>query len=192
MQIVIMTDIFGLCHATDKLKAQLIQSGAKVTTLDPYAGVYRDFKDEQHAYQTFSQEMGHDDYYQAGVALIEALKPNVIIGFSAGANVAWRLAAAQTVNINQIMCFYPSQIRHYSELVPHSTCHLILPNYEASFDVMKMAAKLDNRENLTVRLAPFGHGFMNPKSTQYQIQGEAFGLHYIEALIESKGWVVKA
>ena len=178
----VISDIFGVCSATDKLIERMIAQGREVMLLDPYKGKRRHFLNEQQAYQAFTQERGHLGYYQFGLAEVKKYQPDIIIGFSAGANVVWRLAAEEGVSFQQALCFYPTQIRHFSELVPTSPLQLIFPNYEASFDVEAMAASLADTPNVSINMMPFGHGFMNPLSQHYQEEAEVLGMQYLDLI----------
>lgn len=175
MTFLIITDIFGLCSATDKLQDHLKSQGAKVIILDPYQGQCLDFIDAGAAYLAFIKDMGHEAFYQAGLDLVKKTSPTCVIGFSAGASVAWRLVANHTFKFDQVVCFYPSQIRHHSQLQPSSPCRLILPSFEASFDVKQMADKLSHYSHLEVIKSNYGHGFMNPKSAEYRLKAETEG-----------------
>jgi dienelactone hydrolase len=180
MMYLMVTDIFGQCEASDLLTNRLEGLGHNVTVCDPYQGDYRHFINEGEAYHAFMDSMGHEAFYQMSVSWVTALKPDIIIGFSAGASVAWRLSAQDNLSIKQVICFYPSQIRHYSELEPKYACRLILPNHESHFDVTMMANTLSSTANLEIIMSDYGHGFMNPKSAQYDKKAETIGFTYID------------
>ncbi|OUR75745.1 hypothetical protein A9Q77_03885 [Marinomonas sp. 42_23_T18] len=176
----IITDIFGLCEATDRLTEQLECLGHQVEVCDPYQGDYRNMLNADEAYHAFVSCLGHEAFYQKSFAYVKALKPDVVLGFSAGASAAWRLSAQDGLSLSQVICFYPSQIRHFSELVPSIPCRLILPNFETSFDVEAMANRLTKHSQLEVIKSEYGHGFMNPKSEHYDEQAQVSGFAYID------------
>lgn len=180
MHYLIMTDIFGLCAATDKLSRRLNELGHHVTICDPYQGNYCALMDEVEAYQHFIRCSGHEAFYQTSLACVKKLKPEVIVGFSAGASAAWRLCSQDALSLTQVVCFYPSQIRHFSGLAPRYPCRLILPNDESSFDVTVMANTLSKKPQLDIIMSDYWHGFMNPKSTQYNKKAEMLGFTYMD------------
>ncbi len=180
MMYLIITDIFGCCEATDLLTTRLERLGHQVEICDPYQGNYRNIKDADEAYCAFTESIGHEAFYQMSLACVRALRPDIVLGFSAGASVAWRISALSGLSLKQVICFYPSQIRHFSDLVPRVPCRLILPNFETSFDVEAMANRLKKHSQLEIIKSAYGHGFMNPKSTQYDKDAEALGFTYID------------
>lgn len=176
MKYLILTDIFGLTPWVDSLKTKLEALGHNVLVLDPYQGEYLNLTDETAAYAAFCEASSHDGYYQSALILAKTHLPDTLIGFSAGASAAWRIASNKGLNFKSIHCYYPSQIRYYHDLSPKYPCQLILPNYEGSFDVAAMGEYLQGRTHLEIEMSQYGHGFMNPLSAHYNEKAKALAL----------------
>lgn len=179
MKYLILTDIFGLSVWTNALKAKLEAAGHLVIVFDPYQGEYEERLNENAAYDAFCQRSSHDTYYLDALDLVKHFEPDTLIGFSAGASAAWRIANVKGLSLSQIHCFYPSQIRYYHDLSPKYPCNLILPNFESSFDVAAMGEYLKGRTKLEIVMSEYGHGFMNPLSAGYEKQAETYWLAYL-------------
>ena len=176
MKYLILTDIFGLSVWTDALKLTLEDAGHHVMMFDPYQGKYLALQDESSAYDTFCQHSNHDNYYLDALGEVKRFAPDHLVGFSAGASAAWRIANINGLSLKQVRCFYPSQIRYFHDLGPKYPCQLILPNFESSFDVAAMGEYLEGRSHLEVVMSEYGHGFMNPLSAQHDKKADIDGL----------------
>ncbi|PSX06434.1 dienelactone hydrolase family protein [Photobacterium angustum] len=179
MKVIIVTDIFGLCETTDKMASFIAQHTDSVKIVDPYQGVRCEFSSEKAAYEQFIKDCGHDDYLSLVRESVLKDKPDVLIGFSAGANAAWRISELVAFDCKSILCFYPSQIRNHVDIEPKVPTAVIFPKKEASFDVLTMNTALLNRINVTTQIMPYKHGFMNCLSDAYDKQGETMGFEYI-------------
>ncbi|EAQ64413.1 hypothetical protein MED121_04818 [Marinomonas sp. MED121] len=179
MKYLILTDIFGLSVWTDALKLTLEDAGHHVMMFDPYKGKYLELQDESSAYDAFCQHSTHDNYYLDALGEVKRFAPDTLIGFSAGASAAWRIANVKGLSLSQIHCFYPSQIRYFHDLSPKYSCQLILPSFESSFDVAAMGEYLKGRAKLEIVMSEYGHGFMNPLSAGYEKQAETYWLAYL-------------
>jgi len=168
MKILLVTDVFGITPALNIL-ADTLQVDE---IIDPYAGRNRAFEDEAQAYLAFSTEVGFDDYFTLLQHRVLAYtQPVIIIGFSVGASAIWRLSgSSQTGVIQRGICFYGSQIRNYSEIIPQFPVELIFPQYETHFDVCALQQKLLKKSQVKSKKIDYLHGFMNHYSTNYHQQ----------------------
>lgn len=92
---------------------------------------------------------------------------DVILGFSAGGTVAWRLSSLYLPNLKKIICFYPSLIRDYLQLKPKVNTNIVFAKYEDSFDTKQISNILLDKQNVEVEISSYNHGFMNKKSKNY-------------------------
>ncbi|WP_260320104.1 MULTISPECIES: dienelactone hydrolase family protein [Peribacillus] len=95
------------------------------------------YSEKEAAYRHFREKVGITG------ALNEILiryKHVFIIGFSAGATVAWICSEEECVD--GIVGFYGSRIRNYSELVPQCPVLLFFAQEERSFDVDELISIL--------------------------------------------------
>jgi len=168
MNIIIASDIFGITPSLNALVKKLSKQ-ADVAIIDPYHGEEMDFNDEQQAYQEFNDEGGMDAYTeQLKIIMTYIEQPVILLGFSAGASALWRLVDKELdLAANHFIGFYPGQIRHYLDVVPHIATTLIMPQQEAHFDVDDVIEQLPTDDLLSVTQYQQAHGFMNPKSAGY-------------------------
>ncbi|MCL1137511.1 dienelactone hydrolase family protein [Shewanella pneumatophori] len=183
MKVMIITDIFGVCESSDLLISN-INNIDLVHVIDPYAGERNYFANEQQAYRSFIERCGHEDYYLLAEALFHQLEPDLIIGFSAGANVAWRLSGELKAKNKLFRCFYPTRIHQYLAAKPIAKMEVIFPQQEPGFNVNEVEAIISNFDNLELQVTPYQHGFMNKSSQAYDQQGFQFGVDVIAKAIK--------
>ncbi|MDP2560633.1 dienelactone hydrolase family protein [Psychrobium sp. 1_MG-2023] len=171
MNILFITDIFGLCHSTDLITKHFIQLGHNISIVDPYQQQYLGFGNEEDAYHHFMTHCGHDQFLEMALKELAKQQFGLVVGFSAGASVAWRLSALPEPHHSQVVCLYPSQIRHHLKLKPQTETTIIFAKQEASFDVAIVAQQLSQSTKTTCQIAPYHHGFMNQSSKAYDEQG---------------------
>lgn len=165
----IVADIFGKTPALEQLAKQC----GHVDIIDPYQGQFMNFDSEKQAYDFFSENVGIDAYYHKLHLTLNASKHvNRLIGFSVGAAVIWRLSSQSNDHaINKALCFYGSQIRHDTDVVPTFNVHLVLPAYESHFSVDSLANNFTKLPQVSFEKAPYLHGFMNEYSNNFARAG---------------------
>ncbi|MBA6351201.1 hypothetical protein [Colwellia sp. BRX9-1] len=169
MNIVIVSDVFGMTPALIKLKDKL----GVTTIVDPYNGKSMDFKNEAEAYSYFMAEVGLDRYISIVLeALVSLDGKTTLIGFSIGASAIWRISQTNENNfIKQAFCFYSSQIRNFTQIDPYFKINLIFPKNEAHFDVIELIKKLEVKANVKITQVEYLHGFMNYHSNNFNNTG---------------------
>ena len=157
MSITLVSDVFGITPGLLRLKEEL---GAK-TIVDPYNGQSMEFNNEAEAYSYFVSTVGLERYVSILFKTLEALKsPTTLIGFSVGASAVWSLSASNERNVvKQSYCFYGSQIRNLTEIVPCYQTNLVFPQHESHFDVAELMHKLTNKPNVSISQVEYLHGF---------------------------------
>ena len=183
MKVLIITDIFGYSKSMDSLKELLEIKANEVEIVDPYDGMYKKFVDENEAYKSFQLVCGYEKFYILAQKVMKSFLPDFVIGFSAGAGVAWRLSSNSFRNCKGIVCFYPSQIRNYKKLEVIIPVYLFLPYFESTFDISILEKEIKNKKNVETSVLPYLHGFMNEKSNNYSDDGEKIGLELIEQIV---------
>ncbi|WP_281558559.1 dienelactone hydrolase family protein [Thalassomonas sp. RHCl1] len=186
MQVIIITDIFGV---TDKLFAygqQLETCGCRVEIIDPYQGETQEFANEQIAYQRFNLDCGFAAYVrQISAALADGSQEKVMLGFSVGAAAAYKAVdklahgSAQEKAVRHLIGFYPGQIRHHLDINPRCPVTLVFPDNEPHFALDKVINSLTEKPRIDCIRTPFAHGFMNPLSANYH---QAAANHYFAQL----------
>jgi dienelactone hydrolase len=171
--LVVFSDIFGLCSGLDRLLVDLRQSGATLHLVDPYQGKAQQFADEDTAYAAYTANCGHDAYTAiAGQALQHSPQPfDLAIGFSAGATALWRaLAATDNSRLQQAVLFYPGQIHRHLTLKPQVPTQVIFGNSEPHFAVDDICHQLQ-QQGVAAISTPYAHGFINPASKAFDEAG---------------------
>jgi len=175
---VIVSDIFG---ATPALEALAGAIGPDVAIIDPYGGKTMGFSGERRAYDHFMAHVGIRAYEKIlSSHLADISRVSVLIGFSVGAAAVWGISQTLTPEkTGRAVCFYGSQIRHATHVVPHIPITHIFPEMEPGFSVDDLAAALAGKKNVTVHKTAWLHGFMNPLSQNFSRTGYTA---YIDAL----------
>lgn len=184
MDVLIVTDIFGVCESTDKLIAGLKSTENKLHLVDPYDGERHAFKNENEAYSAFIEHCGHEKYLSLAQNAIEQINPAMVIGFSAGANAVWRLCDLPVAMSKKLICFYPTRIQQYLALEAKACVEVIFPLQEASFDVREIAQVIDCKNNVSQQIMPFDHGFMNNRSQAFNKEAEKLGFELIQTILK--------
>jgi len=174
MNVIIASDIFGITPSLAQLEKSLAKS-VEVAIFDPYHGEIQNFTSQEAAYQEFLDEGGLESYTeQLKIILTYIEQPLVMIGFSAGASALWQLIDKSLgFEACHFIGFYPGQIRHHLDVVGDIPSTLIFPHSESHFDLDEVMAQLRDRDLLTVKQTPWGHGFVNPLSPHFDQQGAA-------------------
>lgn len=185
MRVLLVSDIFGLCESTDLLISALTAQGHSIDIVEPYTNQRHDFVDETSAYNAFIEHCGHDGYLALTTAALVAFKPDAVIGFSAGANALWRASALKQSNELQFICFYPTRIHRFLDHEVNCATEVIFPAFESAFDVAEIDKVIATKENVTTKLTPYQHGFMNSRSKAYSDMAQAYGLELIKMRLQS-------
>lgn len=169
MNIVIVSDVFGITPALIKLKEKL---GVTII-IDPYNGKSMDFKNEAEAYSCFIAKIGLDNYISIVLKALASLDgKTTLIGFSIGASAIWRISLTNKNNfIKQAFCFYGSQIRNFTQIDPCFKINLLFPKSEPHFDVVELIKKLEAKANVKITQVEYLHGFMNYYSNNFNKTG---------------------
>ncbi|PKF60793.1 hypothetical protein CW745_13035 [Psychromonas sp. psych-6C06] len=179
MLTVFISDIFGQSEALKSL-AQAISD--EFIIIAPYSGQSITFANEQEAYHYFTKQIGLDDYaQQVKTQLAKIKQPINIIAFSVGGAALWLNAEQlKQSQVNQVVCFYPSQIRHHLTIQPQVAMTLVLPICEKHFDIDEMAKRLAKTNLVTLEKSVYQHGFMNQLSNNFNLQGYKKYCHILQ------------
>jgi dienelactone hydrolase len=130
-----------------------------------------DYSREEAAYRHFMENVGFEEALHRIRDILSDLKDEYkkifIIGFSAGATVAWLCSEEECVD--GIVGYYGSRIRNYVELTPQCPALLFFPQDEPSFDVDGLISALGIK-NIEVHKFNGKHGFSDPYSSKYDVE----------------------
>ena len=174
MKVLIITDIFGKNY----LQKQFTKDFKDVIVLDAYENKNLFFENEKEAYEFYIKEFGHDKYYNMAYTLCKSEEIDIVLGFSAGGSIAYRLACANLENLKKVISFYPSQIRNHLNLEVKTKISIVFAKKEDSFDTKELVKKLSNK-NITIEISDYEHGFMNKKSKNYNEEAYKKYFEYI-------------
>jgi len=168
MSIVLVADVFGKTPALVQLSEAL--NGAVI--VDPYDGKDMGFANEAEAYAYFRAEIGFEVYLaKLKKTLGSSQAVTTIIGFSVGASLVWKLSeAVGRDSVKRAICFYGSQIRNLTEVVPKIDVELIFPKSEPHFNVSELITRLSKTPKVTATQVDYLHGFMNVYSDNFNKQ----------------------
>lgn len=157
--IIIIHEIYGITENLILLKEQLEQRGYSVLLPSLYQDNYTG-NDERTSYDKFYNEAGIEKGYRIIDSLIAENSDSelYLIGFSAGAAIAWLHAGSESVK--SIIGIYGTRIRDYLDLVPAAKSYLFFCE-EKSFDIYPVIQKLKKKNNVDVRVISGDHGFYN-------------------------------
>lgn len=130
-----------------------------------------DYSQEEAAYRHFMENVGFKEALHKIRDIISDVKDEYkkifIIGFSAGATVAWLCSEEECVD--GIVGYYGSRIRNYVELTPQCPALLFFPQDEPSFDVDELISALEIK-NIEVHKFNGKHGFSDPYNSKYHVE----------------------
>lgn len=175
MKVMLVADIYGFTEGVEQLCGAFEHGGAAVFSLSPYQRVEK-FCDEQDAYDHFITECGHRTYAEMVRRTMVTERPNVVIGFSAGASASWLASSwIEEIPVQHLVCYYPTRIRKYLEQPPAFPTTIIFPERESHFGVDELISQLDLYDNIACLKTTLNHGFMNRESSSYS--GQAWVAH---------------
>ncbi|PJN87732.1 dienelactone hydrolase family protein [Bacillus sp. mrc49] len=130
-----------------------------------------DYSEEEAAYRHYREQVGFTGAHHTIKTILsdmaDAYKQTFIIGFSAGATVAWMCSEEECVD--GIVGFYGSRIRNYSELVPQCPVLLFFAQEERSFDVDELISILKAKP-IDIHTFSGKHGFSDSYSSNYDAE----------------------
>ncbi|MBT2664183.1 dienelactone hydrolase family protein [Bacillus sp. ISL-4] len=130
-----------------------------------------DYSQEEAAYRHFMENVGFTGALHKIKEILSDIKDEYqkifILGFSAGATVAWLCSEEEYVD--GIVGYYGSRIRNYAELAPQCPALLFFPLEEPSFNVDELISALEIK-NVEVHKFSGKHGFSDPYNSNYHAE----------------------
>lgn len=182
--IIVLHEIYGINEFIQKQKRKFCEAGYDVFCPDMLDRQAFSYEESVEAYNYFINMIGFDVYKEIS-AFVNQLKEkyhNVfIVGYSAGATIAWR--CCENSLCSGIIACYGSRIRDYSDLNPACPTLLLFGN-EDSFDVNLLVHQLCGKDNLTIIKFDASHGFMDSSSVNFNIQQSEFAEESISCFLK--------
>ncbi|MPM65091.1 hypothetical protein SDC9_111983 [bioreactor metagenome] len=165
--VILLHEIYGINQFMEDTCNEYHRQGFDVFCPDMLAGEFFSYSEAAKAHQYFSNKIGFD-FYREMEPMIEQLKHTYdkifLIGFSAGATVAWR--CSENNRCDGIVCCYGSRIRDYLPVQPKCPVLLLFAEQDL-FDVEGVINQLSGKNQIEIRKVQASHGFMDPYSPNY-------------------------
>jgi len=165
----ILHEIYGVNHFIKEQVQVYCDEETAVSLISLYPeGLSFPYEQEKQAYDFFVQTVGFDAPLEfLSQKLLEACENYdevILIGYSVGATLAWRLT---TLPLHRVICVYGSRIRQYLDNIPSCPTLVILPSHESSFDVQLLKKTLASIPNVQIKQYQGLHGFMDASNSNY-------------------------
>ncbi|MET4561177.1 dienelactone hydrolase [Lysinibacillus parviboronicapiens] len=139
------------------------------------------YAQEKEAYLYFTNEIGFDAPLEILVkklrAALQQYEKVIVIGFSVGATIAWRLS---TLPLYRVVCVYGSRIRQFLNLQPKCPTLILLPSQEESFNIQDLRHALNHKQFVQTIQFPGKHGFMDRHNTSFHHESAMQAQTYIK------------
>ncbi|USK64145.1 dienelactone hydrolase family protein [Peribacillus frigoritolerans] len=170
--IIVIHEIYGLNQHMQGYCELLSKQGFDVICPDLLErGRPFDYSQEDAAYRHFMENVGFTGALYKIKDILSDIKDEYqkifILGFSAGATVAWLCSEEECVD--GIVGYYGSRIRNYAELAPRCPALLFFPLEEPSFNVVELISALESK-NVEVHKYMGEHGFSDPYHSKYHAE----------------------
>ncbi|WP_249596858.1 dienelactone hydrolase family protein [Peribacillus frigoritolerans] len=170
--IIVIHEIYGLNQHIQGYCELLSSQGFDVICPDLLErGRPFDYSQEDAAYRHFMENVGFMGALYKIKDILSDIKDEYqkifILGFSAGATVAWMCSEEECVD--GIVGYYGSRIRNYAELAPRCPALLFFPLEEPSFNVDELISALESK-NAEVHKYMGEHGFSDPYHSKYHAE----------------------
>ncbi|MDM5286210.1 dienelactone hydrolase family protein [Peribacillus frigoritolerans] len=170
--IIVIHEIYGLNQHMQGYCELLSKQGFDVICPDLLErGRPFDYSQEDAAYRHFMENVGFTGAPYKIKDILSDIKDEYqkifILGFSAGATVAWLCSEEECVD--GIVGYYGSRIRNYAELAPRCPALLFFPLEEPSFNVDELISALESK-NVEVHKYMGEHGFSDPYHSKYHAE----------------------
>jgi dienelactone hydrolase len=183
---VLLHEIYGINRFISETGRKFYEWGLDVDCPDLTGGTVYPYALQEQAYAHFIQSGGFGRYQEI-IRRMEALRREynkiILIGFSAGATIAWRCTESRFCDC--MVGVYGSRIRDYTEVEPACRSLLLFSDQEESFDVWKLEEDLRNKKNASIRVLKGRHGFMDSFSGNFNSMASEKAMDMIRAFIQA-------
>ncbi|ERT14791.1 dienelactone hydrolase family protein [Photorhabdus temperata] len=150
MKFIFLTDIHGV---SEHIKLIAKRLGGDGSFISPYEKENETPNNQEAMYEYFHNVSSIDEYTcKVRDALTRINSSVILIGFSIGAIVAWRLSNDRDLLVQHFICIFGSRIRDYLDVKPVKSTSLFFSNDEKYF-----IDKLKCSDRITVELVDCAH-----------------------------------
>ncbi|MBN7773600.1 dienelactone hydrolase family protein [Clostridium aminobutyricum] len=183
--VVILHEIYGVNPFMEEVCSAYHRQGLDVFCPDLLSRKYFLYSEAEEAYRFFIDKVGFDIYREVE-RMAAQLKRNYekvfIIGFSAGATIAWR--CCEKAKVEGIICHYGSRIRDYLGVQPACPVLLLFAEKD-SFDVDSTIEQLREKPDVQLHKLNARHGFMDSYSQHFDREQAEQSKAYIREFFQS-------
>ena len=159
---VVLSEIYGCNEFCDEVQERFYKKGMEVFCPNLLMCEPFPYEEKDEAYLYFMSHVGFQAYKDVDYFLEElqaAYDCVIVLGFSVGATLAWRVSTLG--HADAVICCYGSRIRDYLDAEPKCRTMLLFAKDDA-FDVEGVMKALCGRENVEMECIPAKHGFLDP------------------------------
>ncbi|NHB89410.1 hypothetical protein [Photorhabdus tasmaniensis] len=150
MKFVFLTDIYGISEHVELIAKRL---GGDVSFISPYERESEIPNNKDAVYEYFHSVSSIEKYTQKVRCALEYVDYSVmLVGFSIGATVGWRISGDSHFPIRNSICIFGSRIRDYLNVKPIRPISLFFSNDEKYF-----INKLEYSDWITIELVNCAH-----------------------------------
>ncbi|MFB0637309.1 dienelactone hydrolase family protein [Bacillus rugosus] len=168
--VILAHEIYGVNSHMKKIARLIKMAGYDVVTPNLLGdGEVYTLQEAKTAYEQFTR---HERLKIGEIIIQNLIRQNAgrrifVIGFSAGATIAWK--CSRMPEVSGAVCYYGSRIRDSLDHIPACPVLLFFPSYEPSFDVALLIKKLREKQHPHLTIYQFDalHGFANPDSVYF-------------------------
>ena len=173
--VVLLHEIYGINRFISGIGREFYRWGFDVCCPDLTGdGAVFPYAHEEEAYANFMQAGGLGRYKEVNGRMEELrgeYRKIILIGFSAGATIAWRCTESKLCDC--MVGVYGSRIRDYKEVEPVCRTLLLFAEQEKFFNAASLAKELENKRNTSIQIIKGRHGFMDPFSGNFDRDASA-------------------
>ena len=162
LALVLLPEIYGCNAFMEEIRASYTKRGIAVFCPNLWMRAPFGYEAQEEAYTYFQQHIGFGVYRDIDYLLEElqaAYDRVVVLGFSAGATLAWRCSALG--HADGVIACYGSRIRDYPEVEPRCDTLLLFAQQD-SFAVDEVLTALRRKKRVRGHIFPARHGFLDP------------------------------
>ena len=182
--LVILPEIYGCNAFIERVKAKYQQLGMAVFCPNLWLRAPFTYGEEAAAYTYFQRHIGFGAYRDIDYLLEElqaAYDRVFVLGFSAGAALAWRCSTCG--HADGVIACYGSRIRDYLDAAPRCETLLLFAKQDG-FDAAAVTERLQGKRHVETMLLPAKHGFFDADSQGYDARQAEKGWRYIDAFMK--------
>lgn len=165
--IVVLHEIYGVNNFIKAICQEFEKDGYVVFCPNLIKKEAFTYQEEELSYAYFREQIGYHVSSMLENQIVELKKDYkkvFVLGFSAGATLAWNCCELESCD--GIISIYGSRIRDYQYRKPKCPVLLVFSNNEANF-VPRLMEKANEEKGIHLHVLDAHHGYMDPYASHY-------------------------